>query len=151
MTDLSGMRASDAERETVVGRLQHATAEGRLSLDELGDRVARAYAARIRSDLDQLVDDLPVPPEPVADGPSGSTATTARAMAILAVGVSAIPASFYTPWGTVLGPVAILLGVVTLGTSGPMAPYNRAAIAAGVVCGALPLTFFLALFWILGA
>ncbi|MGY2064406.1 DUF1707 domain-containing protein [Blastococcus sp. SYSU DS0619] len=53
------VRVSDAEREAVVARLQAAVGEGRLDLDEFGQRAEAAYAALTRADLDQLVADLP--------------------------------------------------------------------------------------------
>lgn len=53
------MRASDADREAVVSRLQAAVAEGRIDLDEFGQRAEAAYAALTRSELDLLVADLP--------------------------------------------------------------------------------------------
>jgi hypothetical protein len=56
------IRASDAERERVVAFLRDKTAEGRLTADELEDRVGRAYAALTREELQRLVRDLPDPP-----------------------------------------------------------------------------------------
>lgn len=53
------VRASDAEREAVVARLQAAVGEGRISLDEFGQRVEGAYAAVTTADLDPLLADLP--------------------------------------------------------------------------------------------
>lgn len=53
------VRASDAEREAVVARLQAAAGEGRLALDELADRIERALGAVTRSELDVLTADLP--------------------------------------------------------------------------------------------
>lgn len=53
------VRASDAERESVVRRLNTATGEGRLTLSEFSDRVDRAYAARTRAELVPLLADLP--------------------------------------------------------------------------------------------
>ncbi len=57
-------RASDAEREQVVTRLRDASAEGRLTLEELADRTALAYAARSHAELVRLTDDLPAQPTP---------------------------------------------------------------------------------------
>jgi hypothetical protein len=59
-SELSAMRVSDADRELVVTRLNEATAEGRLSLEEFGDRVSQALASRTRGELDVVVRDLPV-------------------------------------------------------------------------------------------
>jgi hypothetical protein len=53
------IRASDAEREAVVARLRTAAGEGRLALDELAERLDRAFAAVTRGDLEPLTRDLP--------------------------------------------------------------------------------------------
>ncbi len=53
------MRASDRERDAVVERLNQATSEGRLTLEEFGDRAGAAYEARTQAELDRLVADLP--------------------------------------------------------------------------------------------
>ena len=54
------VRASDAEREEVVGRLNVAVGEGRLTLDEFSQRLGGAYGAKTRADLVPLVADLPM-------------------------------------------------------------------------------------------
>ena len=53
------VRASDAEREATVTRLQTAVGEGRIDLDEFGQRVDAAYAATTTGELDALLSDLP--------------------------------------------------------------------------------------------
>ena len=53
------LRASDADRERVVRALGSHLAAGRLSVDEFGDRIDRAYAALTVDDLRGLVADLP--------------------------------------------------------------------------------------------
>jgi hypothetical protein len=55
------VRASDAEREATIERLRHAAAEGRLTFEELADRIDAAGAAVMRSDLAPLTADLPAP------------------------------------------------------------------------------------------
>jgi hypothetical protein len=55
----SDVRASDTERDAVVGRLNQAVGEGRLAMDEFSERLELAYAARTRGDLDPLLRDLP--------------------------------------------------------------------------------------------
>ncbi len=60
------VRASDADREAIVTRLQTAVGEGRIDLDEFGQRADAAYAAVTRAELDLLVADLPAnAPRPV--------------------------------------------------------------------------------------
>jgi hypothetical protein len=60
--------AGSADRERTVGVLRAAFTEGRLSRDELDDRVARAYSARTYGDLWALVADLPAGPLPYPAG-----------------------------------------------------------------------------------
>lgn len=55
----ASIRASDAEREAVVQRLSEQAASGRLTLDELEQRVSSAYAATTRGELEKLTADLP--------------------------------------------------------------------------------------------
>jgi hypothetical protein len=56
---LPAVRASDADREAIVVRLQKAVGEGRIDLDEFGQRADAAYRAITRAELDLLVADLP--------------------------------------------------------------------------------------------
>jgi len=56
------MRAADADRDRVVGLLNTAYTEGRLSEDEYDARLDSALSARTYTDLDQVVADLPVAP-----------------------------------------------------------------------------------------
>ena len=60
--------AGSADRERAVGVLRAGFTEGRLSQDELDDRVARAYAARTYRDLWALTADLPAGPLPDPPG-----------------------------------------------------------------------------------
>jgi hypothetical protein len=53
------IRASDADREAVAGALRDHAVAGRLTTDELGERVGSAFAARTLGELDALVADLP--------------------------------------------------------------------------------------------
>jgi hypothetical protein len=54
-----GVLASERERERVALVLRDAAAEGRLTLEELSDRVAAAYSSRTSTELDALTRDLP--------------------------------------------------------------------------------------------
>ena len=67
-----GIRISDADRERAAARLQQASAEGRITLDELEEPLAVVYAARYAADLLPPFADLPgddiVPPRPAASG-----------------------------------------------------------------------------------
>ena len=68
MSDLPELRVSDADRERVVQLLQHAAGEGRLTMEELAERVDAAYEARVGSELAVLTADLPAPAPGAAFG-----------------------------------------------------------------------------------
>jgi hypothetical protein len=55
----SELRASDAERERVVAFLREHALLGRLTDDELEDRIGLAYASVTVGDLEKLIGDLP--------------------------------------------------------------------------------------------
>src|SRR5580692_3024252 len=57
-------RASHADREQVVGALQAAFVQGRLTADELDERIGQALAARTYAELAALTTDLPADPTP---------------------------------------------------------------------------------------
>ena len=67
MSEPPALRVSDAEREAAVTRLRQASMEGRLTVEELSERVELAYAARTQADLVKVGADLPatVPGAPV--------------------------------------------------------------------------------------
>lgn len=77
--DRSRMRISDAERDQVAEVLREAAAEGRITLDELDERLDTTYAAKTYADLEPLTADLPatdgttpVPPGRLARATSSS-------------------------------------------------------------------------------
>jgi Domain of unknown function (DUF1707) len=53
------VRASDADRERVVDLLKAAFVEGRLTMDELGERVGGALAARTHAELAMMTAGIP--------------------------------------------------------------------------------------------
>lgn len=55
----SGQRVGDFDRDRVTGALAEHAALGRLTLEEHGERVATALAARTQGDLAPLLADLP--------------------------------------------------------------------------------------------
>ena len=64
------MRAADTDRDRAADLLRTAAAEGRITFDELDERVSRAYAAKTFADLQAVTGDLPgpgiTPPTPAA-------------------------------------------------------------------------------------
>jgi hypothetical protein len=55
------LRAADTDRDRAVELLRQAAAEGRITFDELDERISRAYAAKTFADLEALTSDLPGP------------------------------------------------------------------------------------------
>ena len=82
MTDdaLPELRASDADRERTADLLRHAAGEGRLTIEELDERLSVTYETRTQRELDRLTADIIVPEEaarvgsrmPVRAGEGGS-------------------------------------------------------------------------------
>jgi hypothetical protein len=75
MDDRQQMRASDGDREEVVGRLRAALDEGRLKMPEYLERMGLAYDAVTYADLAPLQADLPAAtvaqrPSPAAPAPA---------------------------------------------------------------------------------
>lgn len=53
------MRASDADRDRVAAALREHCAQGRISVDELNERLDGVYAARTVGELEKVTSDLP--------------------------------------------------------------------------------------------
>ena len=66
------LRASEDEREHTAALLREHCQQGRLSIDELAERLDVAFAARTRGELDSLVGDLP------AQAPQATAGTLPR-------------------------------------------------------------------------
>lgn len=60
------LRIGDAERHDVAEILRRAAGEGRITLDELDERLEAAYGARTYADLVPLTADLPLAQRPAA-------------------------------------------------------------------------------------
>jgi hypothetical protein len=59
VSDVPVVRASDAEREAAALALREHAVAGRLTLEELSDRLDEVYAARTRAELEQVERELP--------------------------------------------------------------------------------------------
>lgn len=77
--DPADLLIADRDRERVVDLLKRATSDGRLTIDEFGDRVEETYRARTGADLKNVLRQLPyelprlstIPPPPAAPHPAG--------------------------------------------------------------------------------
>src|SRR3954454_112340 len=77
-TRVSGLRASDADRERVAERLREHYGEGRLSDYDLSERIDAAYRARTISELEALTVDLPSTQGPGHRRPRSALETSVR-------------------------------------------------------------------------
>ncbi len=86
------LRASDADRERVANVLREAAGDGRLTMDELDQRLDAVYAAKTYAELEPITHDLPgsgatyaPAPAPAAGDPArfGGEATSHGAVAIM--------------------------------------------------------------------
>ena len=71
------LRASDADRENAANQLREAAGDGRLTMDELDERLDAVYAAKTYAELEPITHDLPSAGAPygpaVSAGPGGGT------------------------------------------------------------------------------
>jgi hypothetical protein len=121
MDDRRHMRASDADRQEVVDRLSAALEEGRLNLDEYGERMGLAYQAVTYGDLAPLSADLPQagPPAKAGAAPPGP----APQAVVAQPGVIAdLPVALKVLWTIWLAAVAInlIVWVLVSGTTGDL-------------------------------
>jgi hypothetical protein len=71
------VRIGDADREAIAAQLREHYADGRLTLDELNERLDQTFAAKIKADLDVVMRDLPHVARPLTDSPAAGFGNTA--------------------------------------------------------------------------
>jgi hypothetical protein len=85
------LRASHADRDQVVDLLRVAAGDGRLSPEELDDRLERALTARTCAELAALTDDLPATPGAAVVPPgAGAVGATPKDLARIHVHGSSV-------------------------------------------------------------
>lgn len=97
-------RIGTAEREQVRALLERHAAEGRLTLDEFGDRIDEVWRARTAADLDHALRELPhaAAPQParvrLAPAWRVPPVLPVLAVALLVFGLLAAVGSFWPVW-----------------------------------------------------
>jgi hypothetical protein len=77
------VRASDAERDSAAAALQEHFVQGRLTLDELQERLHSVLSARTHGQLDEVFADMPtLGPAPVVPDPAEPPVFPARYAAV---------------------------------------------------------------------
>lgn len=72
------IRCSDADRDATAAALRQHLADGRITVDEFGERLDRAFAARTYGDLAAVMVDLPRTPSVPTGSSSSWTGWTGR-------------------------------------------------------------------------
>ena len=123
--DYGRMRASRDDREQVIDTLKAAFVHGRLSRDELDERVARALVPLTHAELAALTDDLPAGLNPVS--PQNSGLAKAGAYVTVVAGLCLIAAISNGNWNpiAVLGAVLFFSPVWLLALAGLLALHSR--------------------------
>jgi hypothetical protein len=106
MPDHRELRASDQDRERVAETLREAAGDGRITLDELGERADLVYRARTLGELEKVVADLR-PPEAGPLAPAAEPAPlrlSSRGRTVARAGRWTVPRRMTvraSRWGTV--------------------------------------------------
>jgi hypothetical protein len=97
------VRASDAERDAAAAALQEHFVQGRLTLDELQERLDSVMAARTHGHLDEIFADMPRLPQPVvtesAEPPVFPARYAAVAIMIIVMAVWLVLAAWFSQRG----------------------------------------------------
>lgn len=132
------VRASDADRERTATLLREHTGAGRLTPEELAERLDAAYAARTVAELSVLVEDLPAAPAPAPAGAPGARERTLHLIGIAVLANLAANAiwlatgtggDWWPKW--VLLATAIRLAFRVWGVLGPAAGHEEARRGRG--------------------
>ena len=119
------LRAADTDRDRAAELLRQAAAEGRITFDELDERVSQAYTAKTFADLAALTSDLPGP------------GVSAPAPAVPRYRPPAVPAGTHAPSLS----LAIMSGARRAGPWLVPAAYTAVAVMGGVELDLRQATF----------
>jgi len=134
MTTVQQMRASDLDREQVVGRLRGAFEQGRLTLDEYVARMETACQARTYGELVALCADLPAAGAgaPAGTGPAGTGPAGAGAGEATTCAFALLPGAVRVLWTIWLAIVSVNVVVwATVSLTGPRWVYPWPLWVAG--------------------
>ena len=111
-----GLRASHSDREQVVAALRAAFVQGRLTEDELGERVDQVYASRTYAELAEITADIPAELTGVQAPRDPWRATKIAWRVVYAMFLPGIVALVVAPGGprTTVGDIVVLTVVVYL-------------------------------------
>jgi hypothetical protein len=121
-----GFRASDADREQVIDTLKDAFVQGRLNIDELGQRAAQALGSRTYAELTAITADIPARPFRAQPQPRSARVRARKPISAKAVAwgicLIVVPPALGAAFLTVYGGFLILFLFAFIGlvvTAGP--------------------------------
>jgi hypothetical protein len=115
------MRASDADRDRVAGALREHCAQGRLTVDELNERLEATYTARTLGELELVTEDLPeedLDYRPVAAHQRARPAQARRGGVISRTGLRAAWATYAT-----VNLICFTIWLIVAATGGGLYPW----------------------------
>src|SRR5690349_20630956 len=126
------VRVGDADREAVAAQLREHYADGRLTLDELNERLDQAFAAKTRADLNTVLRDLPHAPWPTAGGPQRATQPSGTGWDQRDTGRSRGPFAAFAPLMGLVWVFIVVGGVFLFGLGGGGRPIAIALFIAAL-------------------
>ena len=133
----SGLRASDADRDTAAAVVNNALAEGRLTADEHSERLDAIYSAKTQSQLVPLLADLPGQ-RAAATATAGPLAQSGRGGRIVAIFSGATRKGTWHPEPVM--EVVTVLGGAELDFREAVLPGNEIVLRATTVLGGIEIT-----------
>ena len=134
---MNELLASDADRDRVAERLRAAAGGGRLTSEELEERLERAFSARTDAELEPLVADLPAPARAASAAPRWDSEHVRAyvAVSLMLVAIWALTgAGYFWPIWPILG-----WGIVLADTGGRLrGPCRRRSSKPGYSTGRWP-------------
>ena len=115
------IRVSDADRERVADRLREHFAEGRLTSDELDERITAALSAKTFGDLRRVMADLPEPGRAPGSRPGLAAVGAAARAAVRRRGPRILP----------LALLVLIAALVIPGAAGCCSPSSRSSWWSG--------------------
>ena len=134
----SGLRASDADRDSAAAVINNALAEGRLTAEEHSERLDSIYAARTHADLVPLLADLPGSRAAMAPATPLSPARTGVAGRLVAIFGGATRKGEWHPEPEIS--ILAVFGGVELDFREAVLPGREVVIHATAVFGGVEIT-----------
>ena len=106
------VRVGDADREATAAELREHYASGRLTLEELNERLDQAFAAKTRADLNTVMRDLPSAGRAAAGAPLASSGVGPGSAGSGGSARSGASSGGWAGWGQATGAAAVFMSLL---------------------------------------